>query len=197
MNQKVIYWKPEPQNRKWQLIPDTEEARRLAIDKGAMFFTWISFSEPFKGNGQPEPIRYGDMPLDFDSKQDPAKALRELRDLCLIHLPDFYDLDPYEVEFFCSGAKGFHAVIPVCLFGAEAGDPYLPLIYKKIVSWWCAHFDLTTLDLSLYAMRQGKMFRISNVRRDNGRYKIPLTLEEVRDLTIEQIWSLSEKPRNV
>jgi len=41
------------------------------------------------------------------------------------------------------------------------------------------------------------MFRIPNVRRNNGRYKVPLTLEEVRDLAIGDILKLSEAPRDV
>ncbi len=44
-------------------------------------------------------------------------------------------------------------------------------------------------------MRRGKMFRIPNVRRKNGHYKVPLTLEEVRELQIDELWKLSEAPR--
>ncbi len=41
-------------------------------------------------------------------------------------------LDPYTVKFYLSGGKGFHAIVPAKIFDAQDGDPYLPLIYKKI-----------------------------------------------------------------
>jgi len=191
LGKRFLYTKKERANSPWVLIADTQ-----AI-KGMMFTTWTALSEPYKGNGQPEPIRYGNMPLDFDSKAAPEKALIEMRNLCLTYLPEFYDIDPYEIEFYCSGSKGFHAVMPAEMFGVQNGDPYLPLIYKEIATGWAEKFSLTTIDLTMYAMRKGKMFRLANVRRSNGRYKVPLSLEEVRDLSFENLWKLSEAPRNV
>jgi putative DNA primase/helicase len=194
---RVRYWKKEKPKSTWELMVDAEQDLPSVVKKGAMFVTWNAFSESPKGNGHPEPIRFGDLPLDFDSKEDPEKALKDLQVLCLVHLPEIYGIDPYDIKFYCSGSKGFHAVIPAELFGAENGDPYLPVIYKRIVSDWEEKVRLATIDLSMYAMGKGKMFRIPNVRRNNGRYKVPLTLEEVRDLAIGDILKLSEAPRNV
>jgi hypothetical protein len=190
-----IYWKEEAEKRKWKLMKDTEEERLKAINKGAMFFTWVSFSKPFKGKGHSEPIRIGDLPLDFDDKANPENALQDMKTLCLVHLPEFFDVDPYDIKFYCSGEKGFHAVLPKEMFVLEKGDPYIPLIYKKIVADWIKRFNLTTLDLSLYAMGKGKMLRIENVKRSNGKYKVPLTLEEVQNLSIDNLLKLSEEKR--
>ena len=190
----VAYWKEEPQQRAWKLIPDIGTEIEKAIEAGAMFKTWNSFSSD-PGNGK-EVIRFGKFPTDFDS-EDPEKALNDMRTLCLTHLPDMYGLDPYAIEFYCSGSKGFHAVIPCECFGSEAGDVYLPLIYKKVASLFKETFGLETLDLSLYNMKKGKMFRLPNVKRSNGRYKVPLTLEEVRDLSFQELWELSKEPRQV
>jgi hypothetical protein len=194
---RFCYWKKEIQKDRWKLISDTESAKKEAIAKGAMYFTWVSFSEPYESENNSEPIRYGDLPLDFDSEKTREKALKEMRWLCLTHLVEIYNLDPYEIKFYCSGSKGFHAVIPAELLGAQEGDPYLPIIYKQIVSDWAERFGISSVDHTMYAMGKGKMFRIPNVRRSNGRYKVPLTLEEVRNSTIKEIWKLSEKPRNV
>ena len=191
-----IYWKKEASDRRWKFIHDTDASREQAIAQGAMFFTTMALSEEYKDNGQPEPTRCGDLVLDFDSA-DPAVALKDMKDLCLFHLPELYDIDPQEIKFFCSGGKGFHAVLSCSLFGAEAGDPYLPLIYKEIVGDWVERFELSTVDLSMYAMRRGKMFRIENVKRANGKYKVPLFMEEVRDMGIENILKLSEGIRYV
>lgn len=196
-NKRIRYWKKGKNNDRWKLMVDSEIAEKLVIKQRAMFITWTAFSEPYTGNGNPEPIRYGDLPLDFDCKEDPEKALKEMRELCLIHLPEFYDLDPYDIKFYCSGSKGFHAVIPAELFDVQDGDPFLPLIYKRIVSDWAEKFKIPTVDHSMYAMQKGKMFRIANVKRRNGRFKVPLTLDEVRCLSINELWKLSEAPRNV
>ena len=46
-------------------------------------------------------------------------------------------------------------------------------------------------------MKKGKMFRIQNVKRDNGNYKIPLSLEEVRDLSPDELMELGKAPRQI
>ena len=192
-NQRFLYWKEEPPERKWKLIPDTPEDRASAIQRGAMFFTWCSFShEPGDGD---EPVRFGDLPLDFDSKSDPQKALDDLRRLCLFYLPETYDIDPWDMKFYCSGSKGFHAVIPAHIFGLQDGHPQLPLIYGRLVREWSDGLNLSTVDHSMYAMKRGKLFRIENVRRSTGRYKVPLTRDDVGYCSIENLWVLSDSPR--
>jgi hypothetical protein len=170
-----IFWKEEPPERKWKKIPATSEALAEAIGKGAMFSTWTVF----QNNGQPEPHRWGDFPLDFDCAEDPAKAFQEMKELCLVHLPELYGIDHYGLRFYASGSKGFHVEIPAKFFDAQDGDPYLPLIYRRIAASWKQRFNLTTLDLTIYSMGKGKMWRIPNVMRDNGRHKVPLTPDEV------------------
>lgn len=192
-----IYWKEEESARKWKPIPDTAAARKIAIKQGAMFFTWMSFSEQVGGDGRPEPNRKGFFPFDSDCKENPQKALDDIRTLCLVHLPELYEVDPYAIRFYATGSKGFHAEIPAELFGAEAGDPYLPHIYKRIACQWAAQFDLSTSDLSLFCMGHGKQWRIPNVQRSNGRHKALLTLEELRDLTIDELMDLTREPRQI
>jgi len=194
---KVFYWKQETSNRPWHCSPDTPEAKGEAIKKGAMFFTWQSLSEPYKGNGQPEPIRYGNLPLDFDDAIDPGKAVKEMKEFCLVHLREYYDIDPYDIDFFLSGGKGCHADLPAKIFNAQNGDPYHHLIYKKIASEWKEKFGLNTLDTSLYAGKKGKMFRLPNVKRSNGCYKVPISLEELRDLPADDLLELAKAPREI
>ncbi len=98
MNPNIIFWKEEPAERTWKPIPNTPEAKTRAIKQGAMFFTWNAFTEPYKGNGQPEPYRIGDLPVDADCAEDPGKALQAIRTLCLMHLPEMYGVDPYAMD---------------------------------------------------------------------------------------------------
>ena len=147
-----FYWKKERKADKWKALQDVSGAREKAVEAGAMFTTWMTFSRPYTNSGAPEPMRYGDLPLDFDDAKNPENALQDMRDLCLVHLPEFYGIDPYEIEFFLSGGKGFHAVIPEECMGASDGDTHLPLIYKKMVAQWAASFDLKTIDHSLFCI---------------------------------------------
>jgi hypothetical protein len=195
---RFIYWKIETPQASWNLIPDTPEARRKAIEQGAMFFTWASLSAPYnEGNGHPEPYRWGDLPLDFDSPNNIQQALEDLRTLCFIHLPEFYDIDPYDLQYFLSGGKGFHAIIPARLLNAEDGDPRLPLIFKDIVGRWKEALHLTSLDMSLYNMKRGKMFRIPNIRRLNGKYKVPISLDEIIRTEAQDLIEFGNAPRNL
>ncbi len=41
------------------------------------------------------------------------------------------------------------------------------------------------------------MFRIANVKRNNGKHKVPLTLEEVRDLPYYELIKLGDAPRTI
>jgi putative DNA primase/helicase len=187
--------KPERPDSRWRYIPDTPQALADSVRSGAMFATWCAFSyEPRQR--EDEPVRFGDLPLDFDHKESPGMALEDLRRLCLFYLPEFLDIDPWDIQFFCSGGKGFHAVIPAAFFGLEAGHHALPLIYRRIAQGWASELHLPTLDLSMYAMGKGKMFRLPNVRRSNGRFKVPLSRDDLGYASIEDLLSMSESPRN-
>lgn len=194
---RVRYWKIERPAADWNLIPDTPQARQQAIKDGAMFMTWASLSSPYEGNGHPEPHRWGNLPLDFDNKENVQQALNDLRTLCFVHLPEFYGIDPYDIRYFLSGGKGFHAIIPAKLLSAEDGDPRLPLIYKGIVSRWKEALNLTSLDMSLYNMQKGKMFRIPNIRRLNAKYKVPLSLDEIIRAEAGDLVELGNAPRKL
>ncbi len=191
------YWKEEAAERAWKSMPDTPEAAADAIRKGAMFISTPALSKPYDDkNPNAEIMRFANLVLDFDDKANPANALREL--LVLIgHISEMYGLDPYSILLWCSGGKGFHAKISAESFGSQAGDVYLPLIYKKMVCQWAASLELKTIDTSMYCRSRGKMFRIAGVKRSNGRYKVPLTLDELQSCTIDELWKLSENPREV
>ena len=189
---QYIYWTTE-QKGPWKCIADTPEAREQAIQHGAMFFTNTSLSRPWENSGTPEPRRRGDFCVDFDG----PGAIQNARDLFLVHLPDLYGADPYECRFFMSGQKGVHVEVPSVCFGAADGDPLLPKVYKRIAAELKAMFNLDTLDMAVYNMKRGRMWRLPNVKRSNGRYKAPLTLEEFRDLAESDLVELTKAPREI
>ena len=132
MGKKYIYWGySDPPHGAWHLIGDTEEERAKAIQEGATAFTTMSFSFPPE-EGKPEPTRFGDLILDFDSKDDPKTAIMEL-----IYFVEWliseYDVNPRFLQYWISGGKGCHLLIPARMFGGEEGDPLLPCIHEKMV----------------------------------------------------------------
>jgi putative DNA primase/helicase len=187
-----LYWKPENEVSQWRLIQNTPEARQAAINAGAMFFTWADLSAPYEP-GKPEPVRYGDCPFDFDAA-NPADALADARKLTRGLTVD-YGLSPHSFTVFASGEKGFHVLIDAKIFGAEGGDPLLPRIYQKIAVKLNAKYNLRTLDMSLYAMGKGKMFRLPNVKRRNGRFKVLLSFNELTTLSMPEIDILTQSQR--
>jgi hypothetical protein len=188
MTQK-IFWKEEAQERKWKEIEDTPEAREQAIDKGAMFFTTTSL-EP---NGTGEPTRRGDFPFDFDCKKDPQKAFDDANKM--IEYLTQYDVDPNALALYASGAKGAHVIAPAEIIGATDGHTHLHLIYKHIAKTFKNALSIKTLDESMYAGGKGKMLRIANVKRKNGKHKIPLTFEEISTLSFQEIDELCKQSR--
>ncbi len=192
--ERIRFVTTDPPSR-WWAIPDTSGDLQKAIKRGARFATWLSFSGDPSANDQV--TRFGDLVVDFDHVTDPVNALSDVRKLCLELLSELYGVDPRAITYFASGSKGFHAVVPASLFGLESGHRDLHLIYKIIVHDWVANFDLTTVDMSMYCGGRGKMFRLPNLRRPNGRYKVPLKFEEVRDLDIGALLDLTRAPRQI
>jgi len=193
------YWKLSKEKSPWRIIPDTPESLLDAIGKGAAFASIPSFV----GDNPPTDDtlrRYTFLPLDFDDKANPKKALEESRQLITYHLPELYeDFDPAWARYYCSGKKGFHVELPIEMFGKRAidGHALVPLAIKMIVAGWKSRFDLDTLDCSLYCMGKGKMYRLPNVQRSNGRFKVELTPDEFQFSKPDDLWALADNPREL
>ena len=71
--------------------------------------------------GKPEPTRFGDLILDFDSKDDSKTAIMELIYFVEL-LRSEYDVNPRFLQYWISGGKGCHLLIPARMFGGEEGD---------------------------------------------------------------------------
>jgi hypothetical protein len=52
-----------------------------------------------------------------------------------------------------------------------------------------------TLDLRVYSGRKGRMWRTPNVRRESGKYKVPITPEELMEMTAADYEALCSQPR--
>lgn len=105
-------------------------------------------------------------------------------------------LDLSMCRWYITGSKGFHCEIPSACFmerPAKGGVPNLPVIFKEMVM----ELYVDTIDLRVYSQGRGRMWRQPNVRRENGKQKVQITVEELRGLTNESYLSLCSEPREL
>ena len=197
-----IYWKRLNPKEAWKYAAE-DSIDDLIERKGAAFTTWMAFdSEPpvderdnYDTLGV---VRYGDLPLDFDDSKNISTA-RNAACLAAEHLNSEYGLSFSDIDIYISGSKGFHLVISRYSLGSEDGDILLPLIYKELVSDWFpkGNPDYASLDMCLYCMGKGRMFRLPNVKRDNGKYKVRISYDELKKCTVEELDELCSSPRPI
>jgi len=130
------------------------------------------------------------LPIDIDSK-DLVQSLQTTRDF-LNHLNMNFEVDLNVIPVSFSGAKGFHIMIPSKLFDIKPADN-LDKVYKSIVLELLP--EGITVDTTIYD--KNRLFRINNtINSKSGLYKIPLSINEIFNLTIEEIKELAKSPRN-
>jgi hypothetical protein len=186
------YWTTEPMSH-WQLIPDTPSERDKAIKQGARLFTALSVDKAVEDGNEPK--YYGPLCLDFDCADDLGKAHRDA--ITFVRLLQVQDVPVERLRIHASGSKGFHVEIPPRMLGLSEPVSQLPAIMKEMVKGLTDGHELETLDCNIYSGGKGRMWRIPNLRRQNGRYKVPLTAQELLHLSADDIRALTESPRQV
>lgn len=129
----------------------------------------------------------GFFPIDIDSKslQDAFDKTKSL----LIKLMREFNVDLRKLRIYFSGSKGFHIEIPAKLFGGFIPSPRLHEEFKAL-----AKLISKDVDGSIY--EKLRLWRIGNtINSKSGLYKIPLTLDEMFSLTIDEIKKIAQMPR--
>lgn len=135
----------------------------------------------------------GPLYFDFDGT-DIAEVLDKAR--LLLGKIVALDVDPRSLRFYATGGRGFHIEVPWETFLAKIpkhGVVYLPAIYKEMAY----ELYVDTLDLRVYSGRKGRMWRTPGVKRENGKYKVPITADELMEMTVEDYAALCSAPREV
>ena len=129
---------------------------------------------------------YGDFYMDFDKENDLEKARADALTAIWYMTRKFtYDIPVSFFRIYFSGYKGIHLVIPATVFGVVA-DKNLNEYYKLMAMDVLERIPYKTLDTRIYDRR--RLLRIVNSRHQKtGLYKIPLTYNELRNCSIEQI----------
>lgn len=105
------------------------------------------------------------------------------------------DLDLGAVRLFASGKRGFHLEVPPACFvpnGLPVGGVVgLPHIYREMAQT----LYVDCLDMRVYSAKKGRMWRVPNRQRDNGQFKVPLSVDQALTVTPESYTTLCSAPR--
>ncbi len=99
-----------------------------------------------------------------------------------------------QIRIFASGGKGFHIEIPTAIFTLGlTPSSALPAIYKEIVHQPSIYVD--GIDSRVYSARKGRMWRVPNVERENGRFKVPVSPDQIHSMTPDDYKRLTSEPQ--
>lgn len=104
-----------------------------------------------------------------------------------------YELTEQDIQIFLSGKKGLHILVPEACF-VEKPVPMQGLVqvYKELA----IRFAVDAMDFRVYTARRGRQFRTCYNVRENGNYKVPISLGELQSLTPAGYAELCKQPRS-
>ena len=179
------------EHEKWRVTEDGKKIRQELKKQGAKRISILSVSEPITEDTDDSKIRYqGPFYLDIDSS-DIDESISSAKEILEKIRQEKIPLE--SVEIYCSGKKGFHFYFHQKLFSNGRPMKGLPYIYKRM----SVYFYVPGLDPQVYCGGRGNLFRIPNVQREDGRYKVRILPEELESLTKEQYEVLTSQPRSV
>lgn len=177
------------QQDKWVLISDDDTTEQRAIDAGARKLSILAVSEEVTADDDPEERRYkGDKYNDIDgeSLEEAIKSAIEL-----LNKYHALGVPSGAVRLYASGKKGFHFEIPSSLFSTGRPLKHLYLIYKEMA----LELYVLGMDFQVYSGGRGVCWRLPNIQRDDGNYKVPITEEELYEMTPESYRQIVKTPR--
>lgn len=137
---------------------------------------------------------YGNLYLDFDDVNDFEKVRADAL-VAVSYLKVVYHIVEDYLRIYFSGNKGVHIIVPAEILGVEP-MPLLNGVYKYIANSVKSFTKYKTVDTQIYDNK--RMFRVANtIHEKSNLYKIPLTAQELKSLTHQQILSLAAQPRYI
>lgn len=178
----------------WHEALSTHRSKVLAEIKPA-FTTILDASlspEPGWGREQYDEVKYsGPFYIDWDA-QSIEEAIKGFHLFCA--KMQEHEVDLHSVSIYATGGRGFHMEIPQGVFMGKvpkAGVSHLPGIYREMAM----ELLVDHMDMRVYTARKGRMWRTPGVQRSNGKYKVPLTVEQALSVTPETYDELCSEPR--
>lgn len=200
MANRYFYFQKEGGHEPWSVSLATQRDKIVA-EKSPRYTTVLDLNQNITNESEREQIDklayWGDLYVDIDVSVEFGGI-----ETAIVQVNTMLDkfealganLDTFRI--FASGSKGFHIEVPRATFldrEPKAGTPYLPLIYKEMVH--TPELFVDGVDNRVYTAGRGRMWRTTNVQRENGKYKVQITLEECRGLTPDVYHALVTGPR--
>ena len=139
-------------------------------------------------------LMYGDMYFDFDDIDD-FEHVRKDAIVVLNMIEVIFLIKKELVKIYFSGNKGIHIIVPAEILGVTPSAE-LNQIYKYIANLAKGFTPNKTVDTKIYDNK--RLFRIPNTKHEkSGLYKIPITLNELQTLSINQIRQMATVQRNM
>lgn len=135
---------------------------------------------------------FGPMYFDLDDDEDVMESVSDGNNL----IDKLFELgiEATDIEIYLSGKKGIHILVSsVCFMEKQVPVQFLPAIYKEIAF----KLALPTIDFKVYTARTGRLLRTCYNVRENGNYRVPITVDELKALTAEGYNELCRTPRIV
>ena len=188
-----FFYQAESKESRWtEALAD----RRTAIinEVRPAFSTVLDLSFIPDNNEDWTKVKYrGPFYADFDAGDDLPYVCEQFKEF-LGKLHAEFDFDLTQARLYASGSKGFHIEIPPECFMPKVpkeGTGYLAYIYREMAQ----NVVVDTLDFNVYTGKRGRQWRTNNVERENGCYKVPLTLSEAFDIDADSYRELIKAPR--
>lgn len=190
---RYVYYQQTGGEEVWKPCPVSQRAA-LEEEKAPAYFTALAVSQladEMSGEDRDKLKYLGPLYFDWDGA-DMVAVAEEVHKLCLLLESKGLDMDC--VRLYATGGRGFHLEVPMGCFMAKVprdGVQYLPVIYKQIAFEVAVEY----LDFRVYSGGRGRMWRTCGVKRENGHYKVPITYEELKGITLESYAALTASPR--
>ena len=141
-------------------------------------------------------LKQSDFYLDFDyplEKEEDFAIIKEDVFKAIKYINKILNINSDNIDLFFSGNKGIHLTVKKEALGIK---PHIELnkIFKQIAEDISSYCSNNTLDTRIYDDK--RMFRMNNSFNGKGnKYKIPITIEELKNLSLSEIKELAEKER--
>ena len=127
-----------------------------------------------------------DLEKDFDKlKRDIMLLTRKLKTL--------FKLTDENIQYFFSGSKGFHIIIPYSIFGIkpcrDLNDKY------KMLDIELKSYTITkSIDTRIYDTK--RLFReVNTINTKTNLYKVPITIKNIKEFSYEELIEYAKSPK--
>lgn len=164
----------------WEPVKDRPNIQAHVRELGAIKLTILSISQTLNDDDptQQERLTYkGPLYFDVDMKSDIVGAAQSTKRL-VTRLVEEFQVPEQSIEIYASGSKGFHVIVPAKVFSRGRAEKNLPAIYAKMAT----ELYVPGLDMGVYSAKRGVSWRLANIKRDNGKYRVQISLNELGNI---------------